>query len=124
MKNLLALVVVVAYLATCEGGYAYGDINENFKFEDLEKNPAALKKQVDCYLDRAPCDDIPQHYKTHIREEIVNSCAECDVRLKHNIKTFLHILKKTLPEEYKSFRAKYDPDGTLFDRIENIVTPF
>nr|XP_032519983.1 ejaculatory bulb-specific protein 3-like [Danaus plexippus plexippus] len=92
--------------------------------KELAKNPAELLNFMDCLLDRGPCNDIYKGYREDTPESVRQACRRCTTEQKIFVYLFLLTLKTILPEEYKNFRNKYDPDNIYFDKLEEEVGKF
>ncbi|XP_041972113.1 uncharacterized protein LOC121728073 [Aricia agestis] len=111
MKAFLLLPFVVAVVL------AYKDVDDNFDFEAMVKDPVALKKNMNCFLDVEPCTPTMAKYRNHALEAVTDGCKECNKLETHTLRVLLQGLFDTYPDGYIAFKNKYDPTGTHFDAL-------
>lgn len=60
----------------------------------------------------------------YIPEAVEQGCKRCSPNQKYLFWRFLQEIKKSMPEDYWTFRHKYDPDNKYFDILESNVSKY
>ncbi|XP_039759565.1 uncharacterized protein LOC120633423 [Pararge aegeria] len=118
----MKVIVVFALISLAAANVEYyTTADDNLNMEEVVAEIERLQRYVDCFLDRAPCSERTASYKKIIPESLMTKCEKCNDAQKHLAHGFLRGLKAALPEEYISFRLKYDPEDKYFDDFEKAV---
>ncbi|XP_041968144.1 ejaculatory bulb-specific protein 3-like [Aricia agestis] len=110
-----------AFCLLVAGAFAYQDIPASYNFDEVLKDKTKLHDFFGCFLDKNPCTETTSHIKNHLKELILDGCRECDLRQRHYAHVLTSALKDKYPQDYKEYRAKYDPQGKYFSKFEDAL---
>ncbi|XP_041983833.1 ejaculatory bulb-specific protein 3-like [Aricia agestis] len=113
LKQIILLCCLCGALAQ-----KYHTLNDDYDEDAAVKRPGLLKKQFECFLDKGPCTPVWDSYKKYISEAVERSCDKCLPNQEHEFKKFLAEGKRSMPDMYDAFRARYDPTGQYWPRLE------
>ncbi|XP_014608124.1 PREDICTED: uncharacterized protein LOC106788922 [Polistes canadensis] len=71
------------------------------------KDRSFMKKQLDCVLDRAPCDQLGLNMKTMIPKMVVNNCHDCSPSLRQNYGKLRNFMQQYYPVEWNAIIKRY-----------------
>ncbi|XP_045777525.1 allergen Tha p 1-like isoform X2 [Maniola jurtina] len=117
-------IILFALFALAAAEIEYYVADDTLDINEIVSEVSRMKSFVDCYLDREPCFEPAATYKLLIPEALATKCERCTDKLKHLARGFLEALKAVLPEEYRAFRLKYDPEDRYFDDFEKAMEAY
>ncbi|CAK1552529.1 unnamed protein product [Leptosia nina] len=98
--------------------------NDHLDVDEVMRHPDRIRKFVECFVDRAPCDALAESYKVIMPEAISTACRRCNDPQKHMWQRFLWGLRVHYPHYYEAYRQKYDPKNIYMDDMERAVADF
>nr|QKK82649.1 chemosensory protein [Histia rhodope] len=111
MKIILVICGILAVAVTSPT-----DINEN-RFND----PVVYRATAECFLDKGPCDEGLELFKSQLPELVRTACATCTNRQKLYLRQFVDSSFNNDIELLNDLVNKYDPDniykGPFFESI-------
>ncbi|XP_061384133.1 allergen Tha p 1-like [Danaus plexippus] len=90
----------------------------------LSKDPKEFKIFVDCILDKGPCSPLYKTYRAIVQDTFDHKCKRCSDYQRHCYWQFLQGLKALFPQDYISFKAKYDPENKYFNDLESLLNNY
>ncbi|XP_041983531.1 allergen Tha p 1-like [Aricia agestis] len=93
----------------------YHDTLDGIVFE--EYSTEQLRDFLHCILDKGPCSDVVASYKKHYPDVVLEECVRCSKCQKHMAVVLFDRMRAELPDLYREYRAKFDPDDVHFDNM-------
>nr|UDM59706.1 putative chemosensory protein 13 [Corcyra cephalonica] len=108
MKTFIFTVIAMAIPAVL----CYDEIFDKVDVDKIIADDSLFNGYIDCMLDKGPCTlEHSESFKKLLPEVIATACANCSpIQRQHVRKTVKHLSEKK-PEDFKTFRAKFDPNG-------------
>ncbi|XP_046752368.1 ejaculatory bulb-specific protein 3-like [Diprion similis] len=75
--------------------------------DDFLNDSALVKRQINCVLDKGPCDAIGLSLKASIREVLVNNCRNCNQQQAANARKVVEFVRTRYPAEWNEITRKY-----------------
>nr|AOG12888.1 chemosensory protein [Eogystia hippophaecolus] len=119
MKIFIILFAVMAIAIAAEE--TYSSEYDNLDVEAVVNNPQTLQAYFGCFIDRDNCEKEPGNFKKDLSEAIKTACAKCTPAQKHILKRFTEGLKEKFPQDYETFKQKFDPEGKYFVALEPVL---
>ncbi|XP_015180360.1 PREDICTED: uncharacterized protein LOC107068473 [Polistes dominula] len=103
--TLIFTIIIVIVLCKRQGGNKQDQpLNQQM---DRLKDTSFMKKQLDCILDRAPCDKLGLNMKTMIPKMVVNNCRDCNPSLRQNYGKLRNFMLQYYPVEWNAIIKRY-----------------
>ncbi|XP_068991320.1 ejaculatory bulb-specific protein 3 [Neodiprion pinetum] len=75
--------------------------------DDLLNDSTLVRKQLNCVLDKGPCDAIGVSVKASIREVLINNCRNCNQQQAANARRVMEFVRTRYPAEWNEISRKY-----------------
>ncbi|KAI4502067.1 hypothetical protein M0802_002749 [Mischocyttarus mexicanus] len=90
------ILVVINVIGLCQGQQD----KEFMSHVKGIKDQFFMKKQLNCLLDRAPCDALGKNLKTLIPKLLANNCRECTQSTKNNFVKLRIFMMSNFPADW------------------------
>ncbi|XP_049877115.1 ejaculatory bulb-specific protein 3-like [Pectinophora gossypiella] len=111
MLNMKSLVIAVLALAI-PTVFSYDEKYDKLDVDKIIGDDSLFDAYIQCLLDKGPCSvEHSADFRKLVPEVIADACAKCTPLQRTNVRKTVKALQEKKPQEFKEFRAKYDPKG-------------
>lgn len=75
-------LIVVVYIATCQGEETYDVKYDNVDVDEILKSERLLTNYINCLLDEGPCTEDGKALKDILPDSISSDCSKCTEKQK------------------------------------------
>nr|QEI46803.1 chemosensory protein 5 [Galleria mellonella] len=115
------VLITLCLLGAAIAQEKYDSIDDNFDISEVLGNDRLLQAYSRCLLNKGPCTPEIKKVKERIPEILETRCAKCTDKQKKMGKQLVQEVKKTHPEIWKEFVAKYDPNGKYQQAFQDFL---
>ncbi|XP_049838245.1 ejaculatory bulb-specific protein 3-like [Schistocerca gregaria] len=118
---LLILVVATAVPLTSADEGKYSTKYDNVDLDEILNNDRLFNNYLDCLLDEGDerCTTEGKELKGVIPDALQTECSKCNEKQKARVDKVVKFIKDNKKDAFEKLKAKYDPDGTYFERYEH-----
>ncbi|KDR22550.1 putative odorant-binding protein A10 [Zootermopsis nevadensis] len=99
----VAIFCVVLNLISAQRApvFGSGDISH------LLQNNAVIQQQINCVLDRGPCNELGRMLKLALPEVVGRNCRSCTAQQAANARRLVNFIRQRHPDVYSAVVARY-----------------
>uniref|UniRef100_A0A1S5VFJ5 Chemosensory protein n=1 Tax=Meteorus pulchricornis TaxID=51522 RepID=A0A1S5VFJ5_9HYME len=73
----ILLIILASLVITIHADELYSDKYDGLDIDGILANEELRKQHENCYMDRGPCDDAAEFFKSHFPEVVATACSKC-----------------------------------------------
>ncbi|PSN34932.1 hypothetical protein C0J52_20146 [Blattella germanica] len=102
MKILIVLCLTLTLtIAQQQTNFGSGDISR------FLRDNAFIQREIDCILDKGPCDEIGRNLKLALPEVVTRNCRSCNLQQATNARRLINYVRSYYPNVYDQIQARY-----------------
>ncbi|XP_049822540.1 ejaculatory bulb-specific protein 3-like [Aethina tumida] len=115
MKIFLAVAVIVCVASV------QSVLEPNTNIDDLLADKSKADQLVACALEKGPCTDYENKWKSQVRRIIDTHCGHCSENEKNNVVKFLKYLIERRPSDWTEFVRIHNVSPSEKEHLEDIA---
>ncbi|XP_055545336.1 ejaculatory bulb-specific protein 3-like [Wyeomyia smithii] len=110
MKFVVVIALALLAMVAAQDSQ-YTTKYDNIDVEEILRSDRLFNNYYKCLMDEGVCTPEGNELKRVLPEALENKCAKCSEKQRETSTKVINNLMENRPEQWKSLRAKYDPDN-------------